>query len=173
MIDTLHTQIDRLETKVVKPLVEYDSVCRKARVSFTFQHGLSSLAIWPSALITCRRDWGWLMAKNKGYVPHKTLLHSSGGAEEQPQCWGERGNQTEKLGPCEDQGPSKQEEDCIHQSPCTNHTHRVISILAHSSPNAHMHHSPNTHLFQSSSPTTPRFLFWFESSSSLMVTFLG
>ena len=113
------------------------------------------------------------MAKNKGYVPHKTLLHSSGGAEEQPQCWGERGNQTEKLGPCEDQGPSKQEEDCIHQSPCTNHTHRVISILAHSSPNAHMHHSPNTHLFQSSSPTTPRFLFWFESSSSLMVTFLG
>ena len=116
-----------------------------------------------------------LMAKNEGYVPHKTLLHSSGGAEEQPQCRGERGNQTEKLGPCEDQGPSKQEEDCIHQSPCTNHAHRVISILAHSSPNPHMHHSPNTHLFQSSSPTTPRFFFffWFESSSSLMVTFLG
>lgn len=37
--DALHMQIDRLETKVVKPLVEYDSVCRKARVSFTFEHG--------------------------------------------------------------------------------------------------------------------------------------
>ena len=45
-------QIDRLETKVVKPLVEYDSVCRKARVSFW---SLCSLAVWPSALITCRR----------------------------------------------------------------------------------------------------------------------
>ena len=102
------------------------------------------------------------MAKNEGYVPYKTLLRSSGGAEEQPQCWGERSDQTEKLGPCEDQGPSKQKEDCIHQSPCTNHAHNVTSILAHP--------SPNTHLFQSSSPTTLRFLF--ESCSSLMVTFL-
>ena len=55
--DALHMQIDRLETKVVKPLVEYDSVCRKARVSFTFEHGpcVPYIAVWPSVLITCRK----------------------------------------------------------------------------------------------------------------------
>ena len=161
---TLPMQIDRLETKVVKPLVEYDSVCRKARVSFTFQH-LSSLAVWPLALITCRLY----------YVPQEELKsnHSVGEREVAKQ----RNLDRVRI---RDPANRKRIVSTNHLAPtmhitsyrfwptlppimrtCTippfsQCTHAPFLQCTHApfhpSPNAHMHHSPTTHLFQSSSP---------------------
>ena len=145
-------QIDRLETKVVKPLVEYDSVCRKARVSFTFQH-LSSLAVWPSVLITCRLY----------YVPQEELKsnHSVGEREVAKQ---------RNLDRVRIRDPANRK-----RIVSTNHLAPTMHITSYQFwPTLLPMHTctipPFPHhtliLFQSSSPPPP-------GSSSLMVTFLG
>ena len=125
-------------------------MCRKARVSFTFQH-LSSLAVWPSALITCRLY----------YVPQEELKsnHSVGEREVAKQ---------RNLDRVRIRDPANRK-----RIVSTNHLAPTMHIMSYqfwpTLPQL-CAHAPFPHhtliLFQSSSPPPP-------GSSSLMVTFLG
>ena len=78
-------QIDKMEAKVVKPLLEYEGVCKKAKVFFTFMY--VTLGMCMCVLVGGDSSHSWSV--------------------------GERGEQAEKLGQSEISGPSKQEENCI------------------------------------------------------------
>ena len=133
-------------------------MCRKARVSFTFQH-LSSLAVWPSALITCRLY----------YVPQEELKsnHSVGEREVAKQ----RNLDRVRI---RDPANRKRIVSTNHLAPTMHMTSyqfwpTLSPIKRTCTLPPFPHHTFVPKLF----PTTSTFLFWFESSSSLMVTFLG